>query len=135
MFFKKSIIFFASFINFLRGFKDRYYVLRPQTCVVTMSIVTRSEVMDADGNPMINDSGEVMENIIPHFPFFWSNHHFLTNEKDITFKVFPLFVNESSYQRAIERFVEKFAKWQNTKKDDTIVEIHRFIETNHLVMC
>ncbi|CAJ2653374.1 unnamed protein product [Trifolium pratense] len=73
---------FKMFVESARGFKERYYVVKPVTEFALNSLYMDRPVFLEDGSPQLDEEGEQVTEWSLRFPLSWSSEHFLlrTNE-------------------------------------------------------
>ncbi|GAU41769.1 hypothetical protein TSUD_13700 [Trifolium subterraneum] len=78
--------FFDIFEESLRGFKDKWFVVRPITSAGWKTILVRGPKLDDEGRVKHRDDGEPIEVDCERFPFCWSKRHYAREAKSFTFK-------------------------------------------------
>ncbi|PNX70651.1 hypothetical protein L195_g057607, partial [Trifolium pratense] len=82
---------FKMFVESARGFKERYYVVKPVTEFALNSLYMDRAVILEDGSPQLDAQGEPVTEWVLRFPLSWSLEHFalrtdeyLTDDEDLT---------------------------------------------------
>ncbi|CAJ2655906.1 unnamed protein product [Trifolium pratense] len=82
---------FKMFVESARGFKERYYVVKPTTEFAMDSLHVERPVFLEDGTPQLDEEGEQVMEWVLRFPLSWSSEHFdlrtdeyLTAAEDLT---------------------------------------------------
>ncbi|PNX60879.1 hypothetical protein L195_g060395, partial [Trifolium pratense] len=82
---------FRMFVESARGFKERYYVVKPVTEFALNSLYMDRPVSLEDGSPQLDEEGEQVTEWALRFPLSWSSEHFvlrtdeyLTAAEDLT---------------------------------------------------
>ncbi|CAJ2667127.1 unnamed protein product [Trifolium pratense] len=82
---------FRMFVESARGFKERYYVVRPLTEFAEDSLHMEKPVFNEDGTPQLDEEGGQVTEWVLRFPLSWSSEHFdlrtdeyLTAAEDLT---------------------------------------------------
>ncbi|CAJ2637044.1 unnamed protein product [Trifolium pratense] len=82
---------FKMFVESARGFKERYYVVKPTTEFAMDSLHVERPVFLEDGTPQLDEEGEQVMEWVLRFPLSWSSEHFdlrtdeyLTSAEDLT---------------------------------------------------
>ncbi|MCI33841.1 hypothetical protein A2U01_0055059, partial [Trifolium medium] len=71
---RKSL--FKIFEESIRGFKDKFYGVRPCTGEAWKTIVTRGPRKDASGNVVMGPDGVPFEDDFAFFHFYWNEEHY-----------------------------------------------------------
>ncbi|GAU48106.1 hypothetical protein TSUD_133260 [Trifolium subterraneum] len=100
--------YFEIFEESLRGFKDKWFVVRPITSVGWKTIIVRGPKLDDEGRVEHRDDGEPIEIDCERFPFCWSTKHYAQEAKSFTFRKGALSAEELADLQALEDFVEAF---------------------------
>ncbi|GAU40197.1 hypothetical protein TSUD_375050 [Trifolium subterraneum] len=77
--------FFEIFKESLRGFKDKWFVVRPITSEGWKTIIVRGPKLDDERNVVLGPDGKPIEVDCERFPFCWSTKHYAREAK----KEFP----------------------------------------------
>jgi hypothetical protein len=82
---------FEIYVDSVRGYKSRYYFVKPMTEVGILSMYTRELEMGTDGVVIVDEDGREKTKLVPRFPMSWSKEHFeedpkhyLTKEEDMS---------------------------------------------------
>jgi hypothetical protein len=82
---------FEIYVDYVRGYKSRYYFIKPMTEVGILSMYTREPDLGADGVVQVDEGGREKTKLVPRFPMSWSKKHFeedpkhyLTKEEDMS---------------------------------------------------
>ncbi|GAU29956.1 hypothetical protein TSUD_360710 [Trifolium subterraneum] len=135
--------YFEIFEESLRGFKDKWYVVRPITSAGWKTILVRGPKMDDEGRVQHKDDGEPIEVDCERFPFCWTKRHYAREAKSFTFKKGALSKEELTDLKALEDFVEEFSPslWEDREGNPICDEegyqlsSKRFINTKALLRC
>ncbi|GAU35486.1 hypothetical protein TSUD_384410 [Trifolium subterraneum] len=135
--------YFEIFEESLRGFKDKWFVVRPITSAGWKTIIVRGPKVDAKGRVEHRDDGEPIEVDCERFPFCWSTKHYAREAKSFTFRKGALSKEELADLKALEEFVEEFppSLWEDREGNPICDEegyqlsSKRFINTKALLKC
>ncbi|GAU13011.1 hypothetical protein TSUD_173110 [Trifolium subterraneum] len=135
--------YFEIFEESLRGFKDKWYVVRPITSAGWKTILVRGPKVDDEGRVQHRDDGEPIEVDCERFPFCWSKRHYAREAKSFTFKKGALSKEELADLKALDDFVEEFSPslWEDREGNPICDEegyqlsSKRFINTKALLRC
>ncbi|GAU44847.1 hypothetical protein TSUD_112210 [Trifolium subterraneum] len=109
--------FFDIFEESLRGFKEKWFVVRPITSEGWKSIIVRGPKRDDEGKVVRGSDGKPVEVDCECFPFCWSTKHYAREAKSFTFKKGALSKEELADLKALEDFVEEFppSLWEDNE--------------------
>ncbi|GAU40530.1 hypothetical protein TSUD_366950 [Trifolium subterraneum] len=135
--------YFEIFEESLRGFKDKWYVVRPITSAGWKTILVRGPKLDDEGRVKHGDDGEPIEVDCECFPFCWSKKHYAREAKSFTFRKGALSKEELADLKALEDFVEEFppSLWEDREGNPICDEegyqlsSKKFINTKALLRC
>ncbi|GAU31791.1 hypothetical protein TSUD_22370 [Trifolium subterraneum] len=135
--------YFEIFEESLRGFKDKWYVVRPITSAGWKTILVRGPKVDDEGRVQHRDDGEPIEVDCERFPFCWSKRHYAREAKSFTFRKGALSKEELADLKALEDFVEEFppSLWEDREGNPVCDEegyqlsSKKFINTKALLRC
>jgi hypothetical protein len=135
--------YFEIFEESLRGFKDKWFVVRPITFVGWKTIIVRGPKLDDEGRVEHKDDGEPIEVDCERFPFCWSMKHYAREAKSFTFRKGALSKEELADLKALEEFVEEFppSLWEDREGNPVCDEegyqlsSKKFINTKALLKC
>ncbi|GAU51984.1 hypothetical protein TSUD_417830 [Trifolium subterraneum] len=135
--------YFEIFEESLRGFKDKWYVVRPITSAGWKTILVRGPKVDDEGRVQHRDDGEPIEVDCERFPFCWTKRHYAREAKSFTFKKGALSKEELADLKALDDFVEEFSPslWEDREGNPVCDEegyqlsSKRFIHTKALLRC
>ncbi|GAU13322.1 hypothetical protein TSUD_42760 [Trifolium subterraneum] len=135
--------YFEIFEESLRGFKDKWYVVRPITSAGWKTILVRGPKVDDEGRVQHRDDGEPIEVDCERFPFCWTKRHYAREAKSFTFKKGALSKEELADLKALDDFVEEFSPslWEDREGNPICDEegyqlsSKRFIHTKALLRC
>lgn len=85
-------------------------------------------MLDNDDAPIINKVEDIMETVIPLFPFFWLNIHFVQNGKNLVNRLKNLSVPKASNWISLWHFILSL-KAKVVDLDHNISVEERLIET------
>ncbi|GAU20983.1 hypothetical protein TSUD_201320 [Trifolium subterraneum] len=134
---------FDIFEESLRGFKDKWFVVRPITTAGWKTILVRGPKVDDEGRVQHRDDGEPIEVDCERFPFCWTKKHYAREAKSFTFRKGALSKEELADLKALEDFVEEFTPslWTDREGNPICDEegyqlsSKRFINTKALLRC
>ncbi|MCI32329.1 hypothetical protein A2U01_0053542 [Trifolium medium] len=79
------------FVDSIRGFKERYYVVRPVTQSARDSLYRIKKLTNSDESAQLDEQGVQMMRRVVRFPLSWTEKHFtvgtdayLTEEDDLS---------------------------------------------------
>ncbi|GAU25391.1 hypothetical protein TSUD_70440 [Trifolium subterraneum] len=135
--------YFEIFEESLRGFKDKWYVVRPITSAGWKTILVRGPKVDDEGRVQHRDDGEPIEVDCERFPFCWTKRHYAREARSFTFKKGALSKEELADLKALDDFVEEFSPslWEDREGNPICDEegyqlsSKRFINTKALLRC
>ncbi|GAU19533.1 hypothetical protein TSUD_303460 [Trifolium subterraneum] len=135
--------YFEIFEESLRGFKDKWFVVRPITFVGWKTIIVRGPKLDDEGRVEHRDDGEHIEVDCERFPFCWSMKHYAREAKSFTFRKGALSKEELADLKVLEEFVEEFppSLWEDREGnlicDEEGYQLlsKKFINTKALLKC
>ncbi|GAU50922.1 hypothetical protein TSUD_411190 [Trifolium subterraneum] len=134
--------YFEIFEESLRGFKDKWFVVRPITYVGWKTIIVRGPKLDDEGRVEHRDDGEPIEVDCERFPFCWSTKHYAREAKSFTSRKGALSKEELADLKALEEFVEEFppSLWEDREGNPICDEegyqlSSKFINTKTLLKC
>ncbi|KAK2441118.1 hypothetical protein QL285_012450 [Trifolium repens] len=88
---KQRVTLFEIYVDSVRGYKSRYYFVKPTTEFGILSMYTREPDVGADGVVKVDEDGRERTKLVPRFPMNWSKEHFeedpkyyLTREEDMS---------------------------------------------------
>jgi hypothetical protein len=140
---KQQKKYFEIFEESLRGFKDKWYVVRPITSAGWKTILVRGPKLDDEGRVEHRDDGEPIEVDCERFPFCWSKKHYAREAKSFTFKKGALSKEELADLKALDEFVGDFppSLWEDREGNPVCDEegcqlsSKKFINTKALLRC
>ncbi|GAU46570.1 hypothetical protein TSUD_272090 [Trifolium subterraneum] len=135
--------FFDIFEESLRGFKDKWFVVRPITSEGWKNIIVRGPKLDDEGKVVLGPDGKPIEVDCERFPFCWSTKHYAREAKSFTFKKGALSKEELADLKALEDFVEEFppSLWEDREGNPICDEegyqlsSKKYINTKALLKC
>ena len=130
--FRQPKKFFDPFTDSVRGFKERYFLVRPKTSVA------RTNVLDTVKRKGSSDEGR----LVPRIPFYWSKAHFSQAVSRYCFSFDRLEGSEKADYIKLRTFVEEFEPLVHLDEDGrpivddvgNTVTTARFIDTRALVL-
>ncbi|CAJ2674992.1 unnamed protein product [Trifolium pratense] len=134
---------FKMFVDSVKDFKERYYVVRPESPSARESLLELEEDRDEQGVARKDASGQVIVRAVPKFPLSWSYTHFQKEPKEYTTGDAYLSPEDMTAFESLKTFVAGFTPgvW-TTRKGVTIRDEHgepkaspRFINTRTLLKC
>ncbi|GAU19778.1 hypothetical protein TSUD_182130 [Trifolium subterraneum] len=135
--------FFDIFEESLRGFKDKWFVVRPITAEGWKTILVRGPKLDDEGRVKHRDDREPIEVDCERFPFCWSKRHYAREAKSFTFKKGALSKEELADLTVLEKFVEELppSLWEDREGNPVCDEegyqlsSKKYINTKALLKC
>lgn len=67
---------FKSYLDYISGFKDRYFLAQAVSKKALTSMFTRCTKYGLDDQPFLNERGEPMRLLVQKFNFQWDKEHF-----------------------------------------------------------
>ncbi|CAJ2668024.1 unnamed protein product [Trifolium pratense] len=134
---------FKMFVESARGFKERYYVVKPVTQAARDSLYMDKELLQEDGSPRLNEQGVPMTERVPRFPLAWSSEHFEMRTEEYLTAAVDLSPEEQAGFLKLKTYVKGFKPCTFTvasgavaldKKGRPRVE-PRFVNTKALLAC
>ncbi|CAJ2651627.1 unnamed protein product [Trifolium pratense] len=134
---------FKMFVDSVKDFKERYFVVRPESASARESLMELEEDRDEQGDARKDASGQVIVRAVPKFPLSWSYTHFLKEPKEYTTGDADLSPEDMAAFESLKTFVAGFTPgvW-TTRKGVTIRDEHgkpkaspRLINTRTLLKC
>lgn len=130
--FRQPKKFFDPFTDSVRGFKERYFLVRPKTATARSNVL---EIVKRPGSP-----GE--GRMVPRIPFYWSKSHFSNHVSRYCFAYERLEGSERADYVKLRTFVEGFEPLVHLGEDGNpmvddegkAVTTARFIDTRALVL-
>ncbi|GAU46048.1 hypothetical protein TSUD_191190 [Trifolium subterraneum] len=140
---KQSIKLFEMFLEFVRGFKDSYFFIKPLNSVSWQSIIYRGPAKDATGAPLVGPDGRPVLEDYSRFPLSWRKSHYLKPASDFIYFAEELTVEELSNYEQMKVFVSGFPRKYyedgegNPILDEMGVPVTKkaFIDTRKLLAC
>ncbi|CAJ2652268.1 unnamed protein product [Trifolium pratense] len=134
---------FKMFVDSIKDFKERYFIIRPESPAARESLLELEEDRDEQGVARKDDNGQVIFRAVPKFPLSWSYEHFRKEPKEYTTGDADLSPEEMAAFENLKAFVAGFTPgiW-TTRKGVTLRDEHgkakvspRFINTRNLLKC
>ncbi|CAJ2665933.1 unnamed protein product [Trifolium pratense] len=75
---------FKMFVDSIKDFKERYYIVRPESPSARESLLELEEDIDEQGVARKDANGQVILRAVPKFPLSWSYTHFHKEPKEYT---------------------------------------------------
>ncbi|GAU51655.1 hypothetical protein TSUD_190920 [Trifolium subterraneum] len=140
---KKSLKLFEMFLEFVRGFKDSYFFVKPLNSVAWQSVIYRGLAKDATRAPLIGPNGRPVMDDYSRFPLSWRKNHYLRPASDFVYSGEELTVEELSNYEQLKTFVMGFPRKVlededgNPVLDEAGVPVTKksFINTRKLLAC
>ncbi|MCI51458.1 hypothetical protein A2U01_0072702, partial [Trifolium medium] len=73
---KQQVKLFKMFIDSIRHFKERFYIVRPLTELAIDSLFESEFVLNEDGFVRLDEGGVEMTRLVSRFPLCWTRDHF-----------------------------------------------------------
>ncbi|MCI51543.1 hypothetical protein A2U01_0072787, partial [Trifolium medium] len=96
------------FVDSVRGFKERYYVVRPRTQSARDSLYETVIVTEEDGSARLDATGRPGTRRVARFPLSWSEDHFATSTDSYLTRDEALSDGERVGLAKLQSYVEKF---------------------------
>ncbi|MCI48026.1 hypothetical protein A2U01_0069269, partial [Trifolium medium] len=64
------------FVDSVRHFKERFFIVRPLTELAIDSLFESEFVLNDDGSVRLDEEGVEMTRLVSRFPLCWSREHF-----------------------------------------------------------
>ncbi|PNX73673.1 hypothetical protein L195_g029576 [Trifolium pratense] len=134
---------FKMFVESARGFKERYYVVKPVTEFSLNSLHVERPVLLEDGSPQLDEEGgQVMEWVL-RFPLSWSSEHFVLRTDEYLTAAEDLTPAEMAGFEKLQAYVEGFKPCKvMTSLGEVALDKHgkprvepRFVNTRLLLSC
>ncbi|CAJ2646544.1 unnamed protein product [Trifolium pratense] len=134
---------FKMFVDSIKDFKERYYIVRPESPSARESLLELEEDIDEQGIARKDASGQVRLRAVPKFPLSWSYTHFQKEPKEYTTGDADLSPEDRAAFESLKAFVAGFTPgvW-TTRKEVIIRDKHgeprvspRYINTRTLLKC
>lgn len=93
----------------IKDFKDKYYLIHPESERVYNSVIRVVIETDRDGLIILDEDGQVKTRLTLLFPFRWWKAHFLVNPQDFLFEDEDLNDQDKAAHAALCRYVERFS--------------------------
>ncbi|CAJ2646588.1 unnamed protein product [Trifolium pratense] len=134
---------FKMFVESARGFKERYYVVRPVTEFALNSLYMDRPVFLEDGSPQLDEEGEQVTEWSLRFPLSWSSEHFLLRTDEYLTAGEDLSPAEMAGFEKLKVYVDGFKPCKViTSLGDVALDKHgkpriepRFVNTRLLLSC
>jgi hypothetical protein len=110
--FKQQVKLFEMYVDSVRGFKERYYVIKPMTDAARESLYRMVEE---------TENGETMSRRRPRLPFAWSYEHFENSSESYLIKDEELTGEEVASLEALKAFVVRFRPGRCVTRDGSPV--------------
>ncbi|CAJ2673725.1 unnamed protein product [Trifolium pratense] len=132
---------FKMFVDSIKDFKGRYFVVRPESESARESLLEWAEDRDEQGVARKDDNGQPILRAVPKFPLSWSYDHFQKEPKEYTSGDADLSPEEMAAFEDLKAFVAGFTPgiW-TTRRGVIIRDEHgkakvspRFINTRTLL--
>ncbi|CAJ2654269.1 unnamed protein product [Trifolium pratense] len=134
---------FKMFVESARGFKERYYVVKPVTEFAFDSLHMERPVFLEDGSPQLDEEGEQVMEWVLRFPLSWSSEHFVLRTDEYLTPVEDLTPAEMAGFEKLKAYVDGFKPCKViTSLGDVALDKHgrpriepRFVNTRLLLSC
>ncbi|MCI20843.1 hypothetical protein A2U01_0042006 [Trifolium medium] len=73
---KQQVKLFKMFVDSVRHFKERFYIVRPLTELAMDSLFESEFVTNEDGSVRLDEEGVEMTRLVYRFPLCWTREHF-----------------------------------------------------------
>ncbi|PNX61748.1 hypothetical protein L195_g052616, partial [Trifolium pratense] len=134
---------FKMFVESARGFKERYYVIKPVTEFALNSLYMDKAVILEDGSPQLDAQGEPVTEWSLRFPLAWTSEHFQMGTEEYLSAAVDLTPEERAGFLKMKTFVKGFKPCTFTTATGKValdkygkprVEA-RFVNTKALLAC
>ncbi|CAJ2635127.1 unnamed protein product [Trifolium pratense] len=134
---------FRMFVESARGFKERYYVIKPVTEFALNSLYMDKAVILEDGSPQLDAQGEPVTEWSLRFPLAWTSEHFEMRTEEYLTAAADLSPEEQAGFLKLKTYVKGFKPCTFTvasgavaldKRGKPRVE-PRFVNTKALLAC
>ncbi|PNX74532.1 stomatal cytokinesis defective SCD1 protein, partial [Trifolium pratense] len=137
---------FKMFADSIKDFKERYYIIRPESPSARENLLEPRPDLDEHGVARRDSNGEVLTRMAPKFPLSWSYSHFDKGPKEFTTRHADLSAEDKAAFESLKAYVAGFTPsiW-TTRKGETIRDEEgnpreirgnpRFINTRKLLEC
>ncbi|CAJ2655512.1 unnamed protein product [Trifolium pratense] len=134
---------FKMFVESARGFKERYYVVKPVTEFALNSLYMDRPVLLEDGSPQLDEGGEPVTEWGLRFPLSWSSEHFLLRTDEYLTAAEDMTPAEMAGFEKLKAYVDGFKPCRVvTSLGDVALDKHgkpriepRFVNTKLLLSC
>ncbi|XP_045797668.1 uncharacterized protein LOC123891829 [Trifolium pratense] len=134
---------FRMFVESARGFKERYYVVKPVTEFAFDSLHMERPVFLEDGSPQLDEEGEQVVEWVLRFPLSWSSEHFVLRTDEYLTPVEDLTPAEMAGFEKLKAYVDGFKPCKVvTSLGEVALDKHgrpriepRFVNTRLLLSC
>ncbi|CAJ2654490.1 unnamed protein product [Trifolium pratense] len=134
---------FKMFVESARGFKERYYVVKPVTEFALNSLYMDKPVFLEDGSPQLDEEGEQVTEWGLRFPLSWSSEHFVMRTDEYLTAAEDLTPAEMADFEKLKVYVDGFKPCRViTSLGDAALDKHgkpriepRFVNTKLLLSC
>ncbi|CAJ2639196.1 unnamed protein product [Trifolium pratense] len=99
---------FKMFVDSIKDFKERYYIVRPESPSARESLLELEEDIDEQGIARKDASGQVRLRAVPKFPLSWSYTHFQKEPKEYTTGDADLSPEDRAAFESLKAFVAGF---------------------------
>ncbi|CAJ2651980.1 unnamed protein product [Trifolium pratense] len=134
---------FRIFVESARGFKERYYVVKPVTEFALNSLYMDRPVFLEDGSPQLDEEGEQVTEWALRFPLSWSSEHFVLRTDEYLTAAEDLTSAEMAGFEKLKAYVDGFKPCKvMTSLGEVALDKHgkpriepRFVNTKLLLSC
>ncbi|XP_058768189.1 uncharacterized protein LOC131641912 [Vicia villosa] len=134
---------FGMYTDSVKGFKDRYFVVRPLSPTAYYDVSDSVVLRDADGELVRGEDGQVAREFCTRFPFFWWKGHFSSPPKHYVWEDGDLDEQDAESYSVLCKYVDSFtmSRWVtrngNPVLDENGVPVveQRPINTRALLSC
>ena len=130
-------------MDYVRDFKDKWYILQPSTQTIVDSLFEPAAVVDEDGEPCLDAEGNPEIGRISRFPIHWCSGHYDHGPGHYHTPAGGMSAEDEEAYGILNKFVDAFfpARWVTREGDDILDEDGypmfeaRPINTKALVEC
>jgi hypothetical protein len=136
---KQRVSLFDMYVESVRGFKSRYYIVRPETQAGKYALYKRELDKNADGTVKKNEDGTDKTKEVGRFQMSWTNEHFKKDTDHYLIADSSMTVAEKQGFELLQNFVKSFlpamAREPFLDEDGNEQFVPRLILTRILLEC
>src|SRR3954471_3821460 len=114
---------FGMYIDSVKGFKDRYFVVQPISRTAYTEVSDLVVMRDEDSEVLRDEDGHVMRELCTRFPFFWWKGHFSSPPKHYVWEDDDLDDQDRESYSVLCKYVDSFtmSRWV-TRNGDLVLD-------------